>query len=87
MSSATGRRAGQAALRAREIDVSIGRRLRMLREEHRYSIRRLARLAGVSPSLISEVERGLIEPSISVLKRLATALDTTLIYFFSPSEE
>ena len=87
MSSATGRRAGQAAQRAREIDVSIGRRLRMLREEHRYSIRRLARLAEVSPSLISEVERGLIEPSISVLKRLATALDTTLIYFFSPAEE
>ena len=46
-------------------------------------MRRLAELAGVSPSLISDVERGRVEPSISVLKRLAGALDTTLIYFFS----
>jgi transcriptional regulator with XRE-family HTH domain len=46
-------------------------------------MRQLARRANVSPSLISEVERGRVEPSISVLKRLATSLDTTLIYFFS----
>jgi mannose-6-phosphate isomerase-like protein (cupin superfamily) len=39
----------------------------------------------VSPSLISEVERGRVEPSISVLKRLASALDTTLVYFFTES--
>jgi transcriptional regulator with XRE-family HTH domain len=64
-------------------EVVIGERLRTLRQEHRYSIRRLASLAGVSPSLISEVERGRVEPSISVLKRLATSLDTTLTYFFS----
>ena len=63
--------------------VSIGGRLRTLRQEHRYSIRKLAQLAGVSPSLISEVERERVEPSISVLKRIATSLDVTLTYFFS----
>jgi transcriptional regulator with XRE-family HTH domain len=87
MSSTTKRRTASARHQTREIDVSIGQRLRMLREEHRYSIRKLARLADVSPSLISEVERGLVEPSISVLKRVATALGTTLIYFFSEPEE
>jgi transcriptional regulator with XRE-family HTH domain len=66
-----------------ETELSVGARLRTLREEHRYSMRQLARRAGVSPSLISEVERGRVEPSISVLKRLATSLDTTLTYFFS----
>jgi transcriptional regulator with XRE-family HTH domain len=63
----------------------IGQRLRELREQHRLTMRGLAELAGVSASLISDVERGRVEPSISVLKRLAGALDTTLMYFFSES--
>src|SRR6478752_7158430 len=64
-------------------DLSIGGRLSQLRREHRYSIRGLAERAGVSASLISDVERGKVEPSISTLKRLADALGTTLTYFFS----
>jgi transcriptional regulator with XRE-family HTH domain len=62
---------------------SIGERLGELRREHRYSIRKLATRAGVSASLISDVERGRVEPSISTLKRLSSALGTTLTYFFS----
>jgi len=64
-------------------DQSIGVRLAELRKEHRYSIRKLAERAGVSASLISDVERGKVEPSISTLKRLSDALGTTLTYFFS----
>jgi transcriptional regulator with XRE-family HTH domain len=63
--------------------LGIGTRLAELRLEHRYSIRRLAREAGVSASLVSDVERGKVEPSISTLKRLAAALGTTLAFFFS----
>jgi transcriptional regulator with XRE-family HTH domain len=85
VSSRTRARAAAPAVPGREIEISVGERLRTLREQHRYSMRQLAKLAGVSPSLISEVERGLVEPSISVLKRLATVLDTTLTYFFSES--
>src|SRR6186997_2161246 len=62
---------------------SIGGRVQALRREHRYSIRKLADVAGVSASLISDVERGKVEPSISTLKRVADALGTTLTYFFS----
>lgn len=63
--------------------LEIGARLAELRSQHRYSIRRLAGEAGVSASLISDVERGKVEPSISTLKRLAAALGTTLAFFFS----
>lgn len=66
---------------------SIGGRLGELRREHRYSIRKLADRAGVSASLISDVERGRVEPSISTLKRLSSALGTTLTYFFSEPEK
>jgi transcriptional regulator with XRE-family HTH domain len=73
---------------AHDTDLTIGRRLGDLRREHRYSIRRLAERAGVSASLISDVERGKVEPSISTLKRLSDALGTTLTYFFSePAEQ
>jgi transcriptional regulator with XRE-family HTH domain len=64
-------------------ELSIGDRLGRLRNEHRYSIRKLAERAGVSASLISDVERGKVEPSITTLKRLSDALGTTLTYFFS----
>jgi transcriptional regulator with XRE-family HTH domain len=68
--------------------LSIGERVAALRKEHRYSIRKLAGEAGVSASLISDVERGKVEPSISTLKRLSDALGTTLTYFFSePAEQ
>lgn len=67
---------------------SIGMRLAELRKQHRYSIRKLAERAGVSASLISDVERGKVEPSISTLKRLSDGLGTTLTYFFSePAEQ
>lgn len=62
---------------------TVGSRLQDLRQEHRFSIRGLAHDAGVSPSLISDVERDKVEPSISTLKRLAAALGTNLTYFFS----
>jgi len=61
----------------------IGERLSGLRKEHRYSIRGLAQMAGVSASLISDIEKGKVEPSISTLKRLATSLGTEITFFFS----
>lgn len=68
-------------------DWTIGDRLAELRKQHRYSIRKLAERAGVSASLISDVERGKVEPSISTLKRLSGALGTTLTYFFSHASQ
>jgi transcriptional regulator with XRE-family HTH domain len=66
---------------------AIGARLKTLRSEYGYSMRKLGELADVSASLISDVEKGKVEPSISVLKRLAAALGTTLMYFFTESSQ
>lgn len=89
-SSLDGGGRSNSASAAKVSEPPIAQRLRELRQEHRLTMRGLAELAGVSASLISDVERGRVEPSISVLKRLAGALDTTLIYFFSetgPSQD
>jgi quercetin dioxygenase-like cupin family protein/DNA-binding XRE family transcriptional regulator len=66
---------------------SIGARLRSLRTEHGFSIRALAERAEISSSVISEVERGKTEPSISTLKRLAAALGTSITYFFTTASQ
>jgi transcriptional regulator with XRE-family HTH domain len=65
----------------------IGARLQNLRKQHRYSLRRLAESAGVSASLVSDIERGRVEPSISTLKALSGALGTTLAFFFTETKD
>jgi transcriptional regulator with XRE-family HTH domain len=56
----------------------IGDRLRSRRREHGLSLRDLAERLGVSPSLISQIERGRAKPSVSTLYALASELDVSL---------
>jgi len=68
---------------AHEETVSIGQRVSRLRHGLGLSIRGLAEKAGISASVISQIERDKTEPSISTLKRLAAALGTEMTYFFT----
>ncbi len=61
-------------------ETGLGPRLRQVREERRLSVRELARRIGCSPSLISQMERGVSVPSVGVLYSLATELDSSLDY-------
>jgi transcriptional regulator with XRE-family HTH domain len=65
---------------------SLGTRLRAERERLEISLRELARRINVSPSLISQIERGLAMPSVSTLWLLATELGLTIDELFSSSE-
>jgi transcriptional regulator with XRE-family HTH domain/mannose-6-phosphate isomerase-like protein (cupin superfamily) len=56
----------------------IGDRLRAARTRHGLSLRALADRLGVSPSLISQVERGLAKPSVNTLYAMANELDVSL---------
>jgi transcriptional regulator with XRE-family HTH domain len=56
----------------------IGDRLRVARTERGLSLRALADRLGVSPSLISQVERGLARPSVNTLYAMARELDVSL---------
>lgn len=47
--------------------VAFGERLRQRRRERGITLRQLAREIGVSPSLISQVERDVVRPSVSTL--------------------
>ncbi|MFQ5458807.1 MAG: helix-turn-helix domain-containing protein, partial [Myxococcota bacterium] len=60
----------------------IGRRIRDLRMEKRLSLKQLANRAGVSLSLISQVELARSAASVATLYRILTALGVTLTAFF-----
>jgi transcriptional regulator with XRE-family HTH domain len=57
----------------------LGEQLRRLRHEHEETLGETAGKAGVSPQYLSEVERGLKEPSSEMIAAIAGALETTLI--------
>ena len=61
----------------------IGDRLRTLRKEKQMNLSDLAKKSGVSASLISQIERGLVAPSVISLYHIGQALGADISYFFS----
>lgn len=65
----------------------LGGTIRELRQERRLSTVALAKMCGVSTSLISQVERGLTSPSLDVLWSIARALDVPIGTFFQQGDD
>ena len=57
---------------------TLGRRVRDERARRGLSLEELAARAGVSRSMLSDVERGAKSPTVLVLDRIATGLDTSI---------
>ena len=74
-----------AASRAR-VSSAIGPRLRQAREHKNMSVRGLARYVGVSPSLVSQIERGRVMPSVGTLYSLANELGLVVDDLFSGAQ-
>jgi transcriptional regulator with XRE-family HTH domain len=68
----------EASRAARPEYPAIGEQLRARRHEHGLSLRELADRLGVSPSLISQIERGRANPSVSTLYQIVAELDVSL---------
>ncbi|WP_127474180.1 helix-turn-helix domain-containing protein [Microbacterium sulfonylureivorans] len=58
---------------------ALGDRLRRLRHERGERLADTAERAGVSPQYLSEIERGLKEPSSEMIAAVAGALEVTLV--------
>ena len=57
---------------------SVGKRVRALRAEREIGFDALVSSSGLGRGYISELERGLVVPTVGTLARLAVALDVTL---------
>lgn len=65
----------------------LGARLREEREKRGVSVRGLARDVGISASMVSQIETGKAQPSVSTLYAITTALGITVEDVFTPGVE
>ncbi|MCG7205101.1 helix-turn-helix domain-containing protein [Streptomyces arenae] len=66
---------------------ALGPRLRTAREQNGMSLRELARRLGCSPSHVSQIERGLAAPSVSVLYSMVAELGLSMDGLFQEGDE
>jgi quercetin dioxygenase-like cupin family protein/DNA-binding XRE family transcriptional regulator len=65
----------------------LGARLRAERERRGMALREMARRAGVSPSLISQIERGLVAPSVGTLYSMTAVLGLVMDELFRDAKQ
>src|SRR5688572_29780643 len=63
---------------------AIGEQLHESRTRLNLSVQALADASGISAGMISQIERGLANPSINTISKLASALGLQLGVFFEP---
>jgi transcriptional regulator with XRE-family HTH domain len=74
----TGFSAGESEGDAMPIEERVGPAIRRLRKEQDLTLTDLADASGLSPSHISQIERGLTSPSLTSLRQISEALDVRL---------
>ncbi|WP_020662305.1 helix-turn-helix domain-containing protein [Amycolatopsis benzoatilytica] len=62
-------------------------RIREFRSQRGLTVRELADQAGVSTGLISQVERGVTDPSLETMRRIAEVLEVPLFSLFQEPDE
>lgn len=62
---------------------NIGQKIKTLRSEHKLTLDQLAKKSGVSKSMLSQIERGLTNPTIATLWSLTQSLDIDIAELLS----
>jgi len=65
----------------------VGARLRALRRDQGLPAKELADRLGISPSAVSQIERGVLQPSVSRLIAITDALGVPLAAVFAPAPD
>ena len=66
----------------KKVPYHFGEKLRQVREHKGYTLKVVAQQAGVSESLVSQIERNHVSPAIDTLLALADVLDINLEFLF-----
>lgn len=64
----------------------LGEKIRDIRKKRKMTITQLANATGLTPSMISQVERSIISPSIETLKKIGNVLEIPLSVLFEDAE-
>lgn len=63
-------------------EIHIGKKINLYRKQKKFTLKTLAEKTGLTPSLLSQIEKGSANPSINSLKLVSTALNVPLFNFF-----
>ena len=70
-----------------DISAAIGKRIRLFRNAQGISLEELSFKADLNAAHLGQIERGLRNPTIETLNRIATALDISFYELIVPAEE
>ncbi len=68
------------------LNVTLGQKIKALRKHKKLSQEELATEVGINANHLSRLERGVFQPSVDVLKRLAVTLEVTVDYLLSDED-
>jgi len=74
-------------VRRETLEKRIGREIKAVRNSRQMTLAELAAVSGVSLSMLSKIENGVISPSLTTLGRLSQALEIGLSTLFIPYDE
>lgn len=63
-------------------ELNIGKKVQELRTQNNLSVRKLSSLAGITPSMLSQIENEQVNPSINTLRAISSVLNVPLYRFF-----
>lgn len=65
----------------------IGRNLYEIRKKKNYSLDKVADLTGVSKPMLGQIERGISNPSVALMWKIASGLNVSFSYFIEESND
>lgn len=63
-------------------NINVGQKIMVFRKGAGLTSKRLAELADITPSMLSQIEKGITNPSLQTLKLISVALNIPLFNFF-----
>lgn len=63
-------------------NINVGQKIMGFRKGAGLTSKRLAELADITPSMLSQIEKGITNPSLQTLKLISVALNIPLFNFF-----
>ena len=73
--------------RDNQLEEALGRQVRQFRKQLNMTVVEVAKLASLSPGMLSKIENGQTSPSLATLKALSQALNVPVTAFFRKFEE
>lgn len=63
-------------------DINIGAKVQKFRQQRKLTLRQLATKSGITPSMLSQIENNVANPSVNTLKEITRALGVPMFKFF-----